>query len=157
MARTLADSRIMDRAARSRLTARGKPYFRLVEEGLHLGYRKPRGRRGKPAPAGKWVVRRYAGKQTYVVETLATADDHSDPDGVVVLNFRQAQDRARELHVQRAHSAAGVVGPLTVAAALDAYLDHLEGRGQHGADQRYHANAFILPALGAANVSALTT
>ena len=47
----------------------GKPYFRVLDQGLHLGYRKLKG-----AP-GRWVVRYYVGEQSYVVETSATADD----------------------------------------------------------------------------------
>src|ERR1700689_689369 len=83
MARTLRDASLDSRAARSRLNARGKPYYRAIEEGLHLGYRRPRGRRGSPAVAGKWVVRRYLEKErTYAVETIAAADDSSDADGI---------------------------------------------------------------------------
>jgi hypothetical protein len=155
MARTIVDSNLKDRAARSRLTARGKPHFRLIEPGLHLGYRRPRGREGKAAAAGAWVVRHYVGRQTYTTTTIGVADDFSDADGVAVLDFRQAQNKARELHVARAHSDAGVAGPLTVATALDAYLEHLEGRGQSVANQRHHAHALIAPLLGEIEVSAL--
>jgi hypothetical protein len=89
--------------------ARGKPHYRKIEEGLHLGYRKPRGRRGKPAGAGKWVLRHYVG---------ALADDFSDADGVAVLNFKQAQDAARAYMVQRAHQRA--------AAHIDPALGDVE-------------------------------
>jgi integrase len=156
MARTIVDSNLKDRAARSRLAARGKPHYRLIEPGLHLGYRKPRGRNGRAASAGAWVVRHYAGAQSYVTETIGVADDHSDADGLVILSLRQAQNKARELHVVRAHGAAGVVGPLTVSSALDAHIEHLEGRGQSVVNQRYH-RARIIPALGEIEVTALTT
>ena len=82
MARTLRDSSLDPRAARARLKARGKPYYRAVEEGLHLGYRRVKGRPGKPAAAGKWVLRHYVGGQKYCVETVGVADDLSDADGV---------------------------------------------------------------------------
>jgi integrase len=156
MARSVIDSNLKDRTARSRLAARGKPHYRLIEPGLHLGYRKPRGRKGKAAAAGAWVVRHYVGGQAYVTETIGTADDYSDSDGVAVLDFRQAQDKARAAHVRRAHADAGVAGPLTVAAALAAHFEHLEGKGQSVVDQQYHARAFILPTLGDVEVSALT-
>jgi integrase len=156
MARTIVDSNLKDRAARSRLVARGKPHYRLIEPGLHLGYRKPRGRKGKAAAAGCWVVRHYAGAQSYVTETIGVADDFSDADGVAVLDFRQAQDAARVRHVQRAHSDAGVGAPLTVSAALDAHFEHLEGKGQAVVNQRYH-RALIIPTLGDVEVAALTT
>jgi integrase len=156
MARTIVDSNLKDRAARSRLAARGKPHYRLIEPGLHLGYRKSRGRKGKAASAGTWVVRHYVGAQAYVTETIGVADDFSDADGVAVLDFRQAQGAARVRHVARAHGAAGIAGPLTVAAALDAHLEHLEGKGQSVVNQRY-ARALIVPELGEIEVAALTT
>ena len=70
MARTIRDTALDTRAARSRLSPRGKPYYRAIEEGLHLGYRKSKGRPGKPATAGKWALRHYVGDQAYVVETI---------------------------------------------------------------------------------------
>ena len=41
MARSVRDSTLDSRTARSRLKARRKPYYRLLGPGLHLGYRKP--------------------------------------------------------------------------------------------------------------------
>lgn len=159
MARTIRDAALQTRDARGRLKPRGKPYYRAIEEGLHLGYRKPRGRRGSPAVAGKWVVRCYLEKErTYVVETIAAADDFSDADGVAILNFRQAQDRARERSVQRARDAAGK-GPFTVAEAMDGYLAWLESEGRSEAaiaDARYRDIAFIRPKLGDREVISLT-
>jgi integrase len=157
MARTLKDANLDKPEARSRLAARGKPHYRLIEPGLHLGYRKARGRKGKPAVAGKWVVRHYAGGQTYVVETIATADDFSNADGVAILNFKQAQDKARERMVSRAHAAASKHGPLTVSDAMNAYLDFLDTNRKSGDDARYRDRAFIRPKLGAIEVSALTS
>ena len=40
MARRVRDSDLETRAARGKLKARGKPYYRAIGEGLHLGYRK---------------------------------------------------------------------------------------------------------------------
>src|SRR5580698_6691882 len=95
MARTLRNAILETRTARSRLKGRGKPYYCKIQEGLHLGYRKPTGRRGSPAPAGKWVLRRYIGEQAYELETIAEADDTSNADGVKILSFQQAQENAR--------------------------------------------------------------
>ena len=153
MARTIKDASLETRTARSRLKARGKPYYRSLEEGLHLGYRKPL------AGAGKWLARHYIGDQAYEVETLAIADDYSDPDGVAVLSYRQAQATARERMVARAHHAAGKHGPLTVADAVESYLQFLDAhrRSGSGYHARHRANAHILPALGNVEVQALTT
>jgi len=158
MARTVRDANLETRAARSRLKARGKPHYRVIEEGLHLGYRKPRGRRGKPAGAGKWVARHYVGGQAYTVEMIGVADDFSDADGFAVLDYRQAQAKARERMVRRVHAANGVTtGPLTVKAAVEAYLEFLESNRKSAHDSRLRAAAFIYPALGDVEVATLTT
>jgi integrase len=150
MARTIKDTTLDSRTARGRLRARGKPYYRSLEPGLHLGYRKPL------AGSGKWVARHYIGNQSYEVESLATADDHSDADGVAILDYRQAQARARERMVTRAHTAAGKTGPLTVRRVMEEYLEFLESHRKTGGTARYSVNAFILPELGGLEVESLT-
>jgi len=151
MARTIRDALLDTRTARSRLKARGKPYFRSLEPGLHLGYRKPL------SGPGKWVARHYVGEQGYEVETLAVADDYSDADGIAVLNFHQAQTLARTRMVSRAHAAAGKTGPLTVSDAVDAYIEFLESNRKSAPLARYVAKAFIKPELGSLEVASLTT
>ena len=151
MARSVRDANLETRTARQRLLPRGKPYYRGLEPGLHLGYRRPQ------KGAGKWVARHYVGDKDYEVETLAVADDYSDPDGVAVLSFRQAQDLARSRMVSRAHSAAGKTGPLTVRDALNAYVDFLDANRKTGVDARHRSEAHILPILGEIEVEALTT
>ena len=89
MARTVRDAKLETRTARAALKPSGKPYFRAIDEGLHLGYRKGQ-------TAGKWVVRSYAGEQSYTLETIGTADDTIDPDGMTILSFAQAQAIARQ-------------------------------------------------------------
>jgi integrase len=150
MARTIKDASLENRTARSKLKARGKPYWRGLEPGLHLGYRRP------TTGAGKWLARHYVGDQAYEVETIAIADDFSDPDGVAILSFHQAQTLARSRMVARAHTAAGKTEPLTVKDAIDAYLTYLESkRSKSGREARYAADAFILPVLGAVEINKL--
>jgi integrase len=144
MARTLRDSKLDSREARARLRVRGRPYWRLVEPGLHLGYRRLAGR------PGSWCVRRYVGSQTYTVSALkGVADDYADADGTSVLSFGQAQGAALAHKPQAA-------GPLTVRQAVEGYLVHLEGRGATP-DAAARAGAFILPQLGDVRVEDLST
>jgi integrase len=150
MARTVRDAKLESRAARSSLKARGKPYYRSLDEGLHIGYRKSRG------GAGKWVVRYYAGAQTYQVETIAAADDLSDANGADVLSFAQAQAEARKRRDQRSRTAAGITGPFTVDAAATDYLLFLEHNKKTAGDARYRYEALIKPSLGKIEVAALT-
>jgi integrase len=162
MARKVRDASLDSRNARSRLQARGKPYYRTIDPGLHLGYRKLRG------GAGRWVVRHYAGGQTYVVETIATADDLSDATftdrelqkaqikPTDILSFSQAQAKARSLRDERSKSAAGVFGPFTVDNAMDDYLLFLETNRRTADDARYRYKAFIEKPLGKIEAGALT-
>ncbi|WP_426433932.1 hypothetical protein [Bradyrhizobium genosp. P] len=83
--RTVRDANLEKREARRRLPPRGKPHYRVMEEGLHIGYRRLK------SGAGSWVVRSYVGDQKYEVETIGPADDLSDADGVKILSFSQAQ------------------------------------------------------------------
>jgi integrase len=152
MARTVRDYRLESRAARARLKARGKPYWRKVAEGCDQGYRKlPNGK------AGRWARRRYVGGKSYKVETFATADDSSDADGVTILNYHQAQMAARKWAAERAHVTAGKHGPLTVADVVASYLEFLSTKRKTAVDAVYRANAFILPSLGKIEAEALTT
>lgn len=153
MARTVRDANLESRTARDRLKAAPKPYYRAIDEGLHLGYRK-----GKTA--GKWVMRYYAGDQTYTVETIGTADDTIDPDGAAILSFAQAQTIARQRFVERRRVAAGLpaqAGPYTVTACIEEYLAWLEQNRKTAKDARWRAKALILPALGDKSCAKLTT
>jgi hypothetical protein len=152
MARTVKDAKLQTSEARRRLKAQGKPHYRTLEEGLHLGYRKPR------SGAGKWVVRFYDGGQAYTVETIAIADDLSDANDATVLSFDQAQKKARKLRDERDLSAAGKrSGPYTVADAMADYLAFLDARRKTGRDAKWKSDAFIIPTLGSKEVAKLTT
>jgi integrase len=150
MARKVRDASLDTREARTKLRPRGKPYWRAIERGLHLGYRRLKGR------AGTWWLRHYLGKQDYEVESVGNADDLSDADGVAILDFWQAQTRARERMVSRANIAAGKTGPLTVRDALEQYLEWLDSNRKSAADARARAEAFIYPKLGEIECGALT-
>lgn len=144
MARTVRDASLETRTARARLKAAGKPYYRAIDPGLHLGYRK--GQAG-----GKWVMRWYVGEGKYEVETITTADDSADADGVAILDFRQAQAMIRERYVERTRIAKGLPardGPYTVRACIDEYISFLEGNRKSAKDARWRADALILPTLG---------
>jgi hypothetical protein len=73
MGRNVRDSSLETRSARSRLKTAHKPYFRLIEPGLHLGYRK------LGTGPGSWVARRYTGKGKYTVLNLKNAEGRDDP------------------------------------------------------------------------------
>jgi integrase len=151
MARSVRDALLDTRTARSRLKASGKPYYRQIEPGLSLGYRKAL------SGPGKWVIRHHlGGKADYETETFGVADDFSDADGIAVLNFWQAQVAARERMVERAHRSVGKKAFLTVASSIDSYVEFLEANRKSGREARYAADAFILPSLGKTKLDELT-
>jgi len=153
VARTVQDAKIGSRAAREKLKARGKPYFRPLDRELHIGYRK-----GKTG--GAWVARWYVGGGAYKVETIGTADDRQDADGVSIIDFAQAQTNARELHAQRKREAAGLPtdsGPYTVRRCAEDYLEWFGEHKKSIVDTKHRAHAHILPALGDRPCAELTT
>jgi hypothetical protein len=106
MARKIKDKELDSSAARARLKPRGKPYWRSLDRGLHIGYRRLKG------ASGTWCARLYLGRQSYRVESIGVADDLAPADGTAVLDFWQAQARAREFLEQRVHgSTASAFGP----------------------------------------------
>jgi integrase len=155
MARTVRDTNLEKPAARARLVPRGKPYWRVLESGLHLGYRRTK------TGGGSWTARRFLGGGKYAERGLGLADDLQEADGATVLTFSDAQGKARVWWktAERAElGLAPVDGPYTVGRALDAYFADRERRGSKGlAKDRAAARARILPALGDVELAKLTT
>jgi integrase len=151
MARRVLDRYLDSKDARRRLAPRAKPYFRTLERGLHLGYR-----RLANGAAGPWIARHYRGDRRYEEEAIGHADDLSDADGVAILTYWQAVEVARERMKLRVQSAAGIVGPYTVADAIAAYLEFLRQNRNTAYDVRKRMEAHALPQLGKLEVASLT-
>jgi integrase len=136
MARKVKDASMDSADARRRLPVRGKPHYRQIDRGLHLGYRRLK------ASAGTWVARFYAGDQTYQVESLGIADDKSDADGIKVLTFWQACDRARERMAARVKTADGTTAaPLTVQEVVEAYVAERDRRDSRRKGRAFRSDA----------------
>lgn len=124
MARTIQDVRLDSKAARERLPLRKKPYYRLIENGRHVGYyRGPRG--------GTWLARLYRDGR-YVEEKLAAADDIRDANGLDVLTFSQAQAKAPDAPVITTtwFWLAPLRGLMKGVGAHSDHSSHVEGREQ---------------------------
>src|SRR4249920_1265109 len=74
---------IHDRAQRTKLEPRAKPYFARLGDGIHIGYR-----RGKSV--SRWVIRRYDGT-SYRMSTMPGIfpDDRDAADGRRILSYQQ--------------------------------------------------------------------
>jgi hypothetical protein len=135
MARIIRDAVLSSRAARSRLKSSGQPYYRAIEHGLHLGYRKPL------AGAGRWLARHYLGEGRYRLYKIGVADDLSDADGRVVLSFRQAQVAARQL-LQGINPVKATLSQYVTEKALDLLARDIEPGGY--LYRHYHPNGDLL-------------
>ena len=118
MARHIRSPKIESRTARAKLKPSGKPTYFDLGGKLHLGWRRGKG-------AGRWVARYYLGGEKYLTETIGEADDLAEGNGDTVLNFDQAQKKARiwssDLEEKERIAALGPV--VTVRDAVNEYLN----------------------------------
>ena len=148
MPRSMRASRLETRTARLKLPVSGKPDWVKIGHGVSLGYRRNQG-------PGTWVLRVANGTGGHWTKALALADDFDAADGGRVLDFWQAQDRARDLGLPARHGDAGEGRLLTVADAVDAYERDLPSRGGdigNAARIRVH----LPPGLAAKTVATLS-
>jgi integrase len=144
MPRKARDERLDTRAARLRLAPRREPYWRTIQEGRAIGYR-----RLGSGKAGTWIARHYQAGEGRQYKALGAADDMLEADGSLTLNFGQAQERARAWFAETERKAGHVVEALTVRQAMDDYIDDYTARGGKAlADLRITIGAHILPTLG---------
>jgi integrase len=121
MARSIRNSHLETRTARlGKLVAAAKPYYVKLYPGLHLGYRRTRA-------AGTWVARIADGSGGNWVERLGLADDYEQANSDTILDYRQAQDAARERASKPKRRDAPK--PMTVGEALERYYAELVRRG----------------------------
>ena len=149
MARSIRSATLETRSARLRLPVSKVPVFIKIGPKIGLGYRRNQ-------TAGTWVVRLADGKGRSTRQAIGSADDYEEGDGDKVLDFWQAQERARKL----AHGDGPAItvprhAPFTVKQALDRYEADLKTRSgdTHNVNRvRIH----LPPALAAKSVALLT-
>jgi integrase len=144
MARATRDVRLETRTARAGLRI-ARRYWRTIGKGLALGYRKG-------AHGGSWYVRLAAAGNRYQVQSIGIADDHRDADGLAVLDYFQAQDKARAKAGQITEAATRY----TVKQATDDYFAWAELNQKSAPKTRAVIKRHIVPALGARLVCELT-
>ncbi|GBR75593.1 phage integrase [Acidiphilium acidophilum DSM 700] len=154
MPRKARDERLDTRAARLRLPVRREPYFRTIQEGRAIGYRRLAG--GK---AGTWIARHFDRDRepTRFYKSLGSADDMLDADGVETLTFAQAQQAAAAWFAElgRSHARAPVL--VTVEAVMADYeADYAARGGKDAKGLKTAIAAHILPKLGAEPVTKLS-
>jgi integrase len=144
MARTIRDVALATRAQRARLPVGKKPHWSTLIAGqLHLGYR----RRSRDS-AGKWLTRKYLGRERYMVAPLGVADD-----------FGTGMTHAEAVRQALAHKGRPLRrdGP-TVADAIERHARWMRSDRPVSADEFERiAEHHILPLLGATPLARLTT
>ncbi len=123
MAKRVKEVPLGTRTARMKLEPRHQPYYRLVTDGVHVGYR----RSTVGGRVGAWLVRRYLSVGSYETANLGSADDLPDmpADGIRILTFDQAQAAARDWARQRVEAAKTEIrlaASPTVRAAIETYV-----------------------------------
>jgi integrase len=152
MPRKARDERLNTRTVRLALKPRAEPYWRTIQEGRAIGYRRLAG--GK---AGAWIARHYGQTEGRHYHALGTADDLTEADGGTTLTFAQAQTKANEWFAQIERNAGRVMERITVAQAMTAYVADYQARGGRALrDLEATINAHILPRLGNDVVDAVT-
>ena len=148
MARSIRKANLETRTGRLKLPVARKPVFIRIGPGISLGYRRNQ-------VSGTWVVRLADGKGGATTKAFGTADDYDEADADSILDYWQAQERART--VARGPEVSERFTPLTVSRAADRYLETLEAKNPRTArDTRGRLRLHFLPKFGECLVTSLT-
>jgi integrase len=151
MGRLVRDANMGTREARRKLAVRKVPYWRLIVEGIHLGYYKG-------SNSGKWYVKTRTPQGKYTWQAIGSADDFVDANEKTVLSYSQAQEKAKNIGEKiRLGSDYEDTKPYTVKHAVDDYLIDFKANGKKSLyATETQINAHILPAFSDKIVSTLT-
>lgn len=146
---------LLNRTMRAKLAIMHDPYWHLIAEGQHIGYRK------SGEVRGKWIARYYVQggeKKKYRFRTLGAADDTVPANNTHVLTFSQAVEHAQKWFKERNLAAAcGVtIGPYTVSDAAATWIASWKGSDASRRNSESNLKYHILPILGTIEVAKLT-
>jgi integrase len=149
MGRLVRDARLETREARRRLLVRKEPHWRQLIKSSHLGYYKG-------AQSGAWCARvRLDGRYHY--ETIGTADDHHDANDDNILNYAQAQEKAKQFAEKLLRSEDHNGNKYTVKDAVNEYLADFKANGKKSLyATETQIKAHILPCFGNKLVNGIT-
>jgi len=153
MPRISRDYRLETREKRIALPAKHEPYWRLIDKGFYLGYRK-----GKPDRAGTWIARLFV-EGKYIKKSIGNANDYRDDNGVDIFDYKIAQAKAREWADNEMRNHKGITNKdkYTVEDAVQEYLKDYAARGKAYDTTKNTFYAHIIPKLGDKKLVNLTT
>lgn len=140
MAQTTRSGNLEKRSNRLKLD-KGVRHFVTIGEGLALAYRRT------ASGYGTWQARYWDGNH-YHYENLGTADDYQDAEGVKILTYWQAHDKARRWAEQSKEAGGVVLKPITVAECATRYLDWFREHRKSPMETAHAINTHIVPKLG---------
>jgi hypothetical protein len=130
-----------------RVPAKKSGYWVPIARGFALGYRK--------GPKGSVWLARLIDSRGRCEATLGPADDALDADGERILDYAQAQAKARDWLASL--DAGDKAQPYTINRCLDDYITDYKRRGGKALDRlEITADAFIRSQLGTHEIAALT-
>lgn len=148
MARKIRQNNLENRTNRLKLPVAKKPIFVRIGQGVSLGYRRNQ-------TAGTWVIRVANGSGGGPVTRFAFADDYDEANGVDILNYWEAQDKAKS--IARTNQGLTATGPVTVRVATETYLKVLAGKNANTAsDTRGRLEKHFLSKYGEKLVTNIT-
>jgi integrase len=152
MARTVKNPQMQNRTQRAKIAARPDPYWHLIAEGQHLGYRKTGEKQGT------WIAR-YYNKETKKRrwEALGAADDSVEANWTHVLSFTDALNAAQAWikKVTQADNAGVRIGKYTVADAAKDWLATWRGSERGKETATANVELHILPTLSTIEIDKL--
>jgi len=153
MPRISRDARLETRQKRKSLPAKHEPYWRLIDKGFYLGYRK-----GKPDSSGTWIARLLV-EGKYKKKSIGNADDYRDDNRVDTFGYKTAQAKARDWADNKMRSHKGITNKdeYTVEDAVKDYLKDYATRGKAYDTTKITFDAHIIPKLGGKKLVNLTT
>jgi integrase len=149
MARSARNSSLENRTARLKLAVE-KQHTVTIGQGLILLYRRG-------AKSSTWYARIYKGEKKYLLKTLGQVDDFQDANGVDILDYFQAQDKARQFTEEAKRDAGTVQKPMTVGDAAEHYLAWYKDHRKAYRETENTVTAHILPVFGNTLIADLTT
>lgn len=148
MARSQRSSKLESRTNRLRI-AQGEREWVTIGKGLALAYRRT------GSGYGTWQARVWDGAR-YHYRNLGRADDYQGANGADVLDWFQAQGKAREFYELATKGRPGAGEDLTVRGAAERYLAWYRAHGRAVTATEHPVRVHILPALGDRKVADLT-
>jgi len=149
MARSTRSSALENRTARLKLPTE-KRHAVSIGKGLLLQYRRG-------ANSSTWYAKILKGDDKYLFRTLGQADDHQDANGVDILDYFQAQDKARQFAEEVKRNDGTIQKPLTVGDAAEHYLEWYKDHRKAYTETEATVKAHILPVFGNKLITDLTT